>query len=89
MCGYASALELPAGHLHGRVAAALATGNNCSRARPSRRRVWHWKPKLMHAAGIPVDALQLLHGAGETVGAALVAQPRVAGVVFTGSTQGW
>jgi RHH-type proline utilization regulon transcriptional repressor/proline dehydrogenase/delta 1-pyrroline-5-carboxylate dehydrogenase len=31
--------------------------------------------------------LQLAHGAGETVGAALVAQPGVAGVVFTGSTQ--
>ncbi|WP_256440980.1 aldehyde dehydrogenase family protein [Rhodoferax sp. AJA081-3] len=43
--------------------------------------------QLMHAAGVPADALQLLHGAGETVGAALVAQPGVAGVVFTGSTQ--
>jgi len=42
---------------------------------------------LLHAAGVPADALQLLHGAGETVGAALVAQPGVAGVVFTGSTQ--
>jgi RHH-type proline utilization regulon transcriptional repressor/proline dehydrogenase/delta 1-pyrroline-5-carboxylate dehydrogenase len=31
--------------------------------------------------------LQLLHGAGDTVGAALVAAPGVAGVVFTGSTQ--
>ena len=31
--------------------------------------------------------MQLLHGAGETVGAGLVAQPGVAGVVFTGSTQ--
>jgi RHH-type transcriptional regulator, proline utilization regulon repressor / proline dehydrogenase / delta 1-pyrroline-5-carboxylate dehydrogenase len=29
----------------------------------------------------------LLHGPGETVGAALVAEPRIAGVVFTGSTQ--
>jgi RHH-type proline utilization regulon transcriptional repressor/proline dehydrogenase/delta 1-pyrroline-5-carboxylate dehydrogenase len=43
--------------------------------------------RILHAAGVPVDALQLLHGAGETVGAALVAQPGVAGVVFTGSTQ--
>ena len=31
--------------------------------------------------------IQLLHGPGDTVGAALVAQPQVAGVVFTGSTQ--
>ncbi len=36
---------------------------------------------------MPPDALQLLHGPGETVGAALVAQPGIAGVVFTGSTQ--
>jgi RHH-type proline utilization regulon transcriptional repressor/proline dehydrogenase/delta 1-pyrroline-5-carboxylate dehydrogenase len=31
--------------------------------------------------------LQLFHGPGETVGAALVAHPQIAGVVFTGSTQ--
>jgi RHH-type proline utilization regulon transcriptional repressor/proline dehydrogenase/delta 1-pyrroline-5-carboxylate dehydrogenase len=43
--------------------------------------------QLLHEAGVPADALQLLHGPGETVGAALVAQPGIAGVVFTGSTQ--
>jgi len=42
--------------------------------------------KLLHAAGVPEGALQLLHGPGDTVGAALVAAPGVAGVVFTGST---
>ena len=42
---------------------------------------------LLHQAGVPRDVLQLLHGPGETVGAALVAEPRIAGVVFTGSTQ--
>jgi RHH-type proline utilization regulon transcriptional repressor/proline dehydrogenase/delta 1-pyrroline-5-carboxylate dehydrogenase len=41
---------------------------------------------LLHRCGVPVDALQLCHGAGETVGAALVALPNIAGVVFTGST---
>ncbi len=41
--------------------------------------------RVLHEAGIPGDALQLLPGAGE-VGAALVADPRVQGVVFTGST---
>jgi RHH-type proline utilization regulon transcriptional repressor/proline dehydrogenase/delta 1-pyrroline-5-carboxylate dehydrogenase len=39
----------------------------------------------MHEAGVPRDALQLLPGAGD-VGAALVADARVNGVVFTGST---
>jgi len=43
--------------------------------------------KLLHAAGVPEGALQLAHGPGDTVGAALVAAPGVAGVVFTGSTQ--
>src|SRR4029453_18621860 len=33
------------------------------------------------------DTLQLLHGAGEVVGAKLVAHPHCAGVCFTGSTQ--
>jgi RHH-type transcriptional regulator, proline utilization regulon repressor / proline dehydrogenase / delta 1-pyrroline-5-carboxylate dehydrogenase len=72
----------------GQVAAALATGNTVL-AKPAEQTpgVAQAAVALLHAAGVPLDALQLLHGAGETVGAALVAQPGVAGVVFTGSTQ--
>ena len=72
----------------GLVAAALATGNTVL-AKPAEQTpgVALEAVKLLHAAGVPADALQLLHGPGETVGAALVAAPRVAGVVFTGSTQ--
>ncbi|PQA76987.1 L-glutamate gamma-semialdehyde dehydrogenase [Rhodoferax sp. TS-BS-61-7] len=72
----------------GQVAAALATGNTVL-AKPAEQTpgVAQAAVDLMVAAGVPADALQLLHGAGETVGAALVAQPGVAGVVFTGSTQ--
>jgi RHH-type proline utilization regulon transcriptional repressor/proline dehydrogenase/delta 1-pyrroline-5-carboxylate dehydrogenase len=72
----------------GQVAAALATGNTVL-AKPAEQTpgVALAAVQILHAAGVPVDALQLLHGAGETVGAALVAQPGVAGVVFTGSTQ--
>jgi len=72
----------------GQVAAALATGNTVL-AKPAEQTpgVARMAVDLLHAAGVPVDALQLLHGAGDTVGAALVAQPGVAGVVFTGSTQ--
>jgi RHH-type proline utilization regulon transcriptional repressor/proline dehydrogenase/delta 1-pyrroline-5-carboxylate dehydrogenase len=40
----------------------------------------------LHRAGIPASALQLVPGDGKT-GAALVADRRVAGVVFTGSTE--
>jgi RHH-type transcriptional regulator, proline utilization regulon repressor / proline dehydrogenase / delta 1-pyrroline-5-carboxylate dehydrogenase len=72
----------------GQVAAALATGNTVL-AKPAEQTPGVAKAAvdLLHAAGVPVDALQLLHGPGDIVGAALVAQPGVAGVVFTGSTQ--
>jgi RHH-type proline utilization regulon transcriptional repressor/proline dehydrogenase/delta 1-pyrroline-5-carboxylate dehydrogenase len=72
----------------GQVAAALATGNTVL-AKPAEQTpaVALEAVRLLHAAGVPAEALQLLHGPGETVGAALVAAPGVAGVVFTGSTQ--
>ncbi|WP_066269865.1 L-glutamate gamma-semialdehyde dehydrogenase [Hydrogenophaga palleronii] len=71
----------------GQVAAALATGNSVL-AKPAEQTpaIALEAVRLLHAAGVPADALQLLHGPGETVGAALVAQPGIAGVVFTGST---
>mgnify|MGYP000670914410 CR=1 FL=1 len=42
--------------------------------------------RALWAAGLPRAVLQLLPGRGETVGAALVADARTAGVCFTGST---
>jgi RHH-type proline utilization regulon transcriptional repressor/proline dehydrogenase/delta 1-pyrroline-5-carboxylate dehydrogenase len=72
----------------GQVAAALSTGNSVV-AKPAEQTpgvAWE-AVRLLHAAGVPEGALQLAHGAGDTVGAALVAAPGVAGVVFTGSTQ--
>ena len=72
----------------GQVAAALATGNSVL-AKPAEQTpaIANEAVKLLHDCGVPLEALQLLHGPGQTVGAALVAQPRIAGVVFTGSTQ--
>jgi RHH-type transcriptional regulator, proline utilization regulon repressor / proline dehydrogenase / delta 1-pyrroline-5-carboxylate dehydrogenase len=72
----------------GQVAAALATGNSVL-AKPAEQTpaVAMAMVALMHQAGVPCGVLQLLHGSGETVGAALVAASGVAGVVFTGSTQ--
>jgi RHH-type transcriptional regulator, proline utilization regulon repressor / proline dehydrogenase / delta 1-pyrroline-5-carboxylate dehydrogenase len=72
----------------GQVAAALATGNTVL-AKPAEQTpgVALEAIKLLHAAGVPADALQMCHGPGETVGAALVALDGIAGVVFTGSTQ--
>jgi RHH-type proline utilization regulon transcriptional repressor/proline dehydrogenase/delta 1-pyrroline-5-carboxylate dehydrogenase len=71
----------------GQVAAALATGNTVL-AKPAEQTpgvAWE-AARLLHAAGVPGDAVQVLHGPGETVGAALVALPGIAGVAFTGST---
>jgi RHH-type transcriptional regulator, proline utilization regulon repressor / proline dehydrogenase / delta 1-pyrroline-5-carboxylate dehydrogenase len=72
----------------GQVAAALATGNTVL-AKPAEQTpgIALAAIKLLHDAGVPTDALQICHGPGETVGAALVALEGIAGVVFTGSTQ--
>jgi len=72
----------------GQVAAALASGN-CVLAKPAEQTplIAAVMVRLLHEAGVPADALQLLPGTGETVGAALVAHPLVAGVMFTGSTE--
>ena len=40
---------------------------------------------ILHEAGVPAKVLQLVPGVGENVGAALVRDPRVAMVAFTGS----
>ncbi|WP_374264735.1 bifunctional proline dehydrogenase/L-glutamate gamma-semialdehyde dehydrogenase PutA [Zoogloea sp.] len=72
----------------GQLAAALAAGNPVL-AKPAEQTplIAACAVALLHAAGVPADALQLLPGPGETVGAALVADPRIRGVLFTGSTE--
>ena len=72
----------------GQVAAALVAGNTVA-AKPAEQTplVARRFVELLHEAGVPADALAWLHGSGETVGAALVADARTAGVCFTGSTQ--
>ena len=72
----------------GQVAAALASGN-CALAKPAEQTplVAAEMVNMLMEAGVPQDAVQLLPGSGETVGAALVAHPLIAGVMFTGSTE--
>jgi RHH-type proline utilization regulon transcriptional repressor/proline dehydrogenase/delta 1-pyrroline-5-carboxylate dehydrogenase len=71
----------------GQVAGALAAGNAVV-AKPAEQTplVAARAVRLLHQAGIPGDVLHLLPGRGEVVGAALVSDPRVDGVVFTGGT---
>ncbi len=70
----------------GQVAAALAAGNSVV-AKPAEQTplIAARAVALMHAAGVPASALHLVPGDG-AVGASLLADPRVAGVAFTGST---
>jgi len=72
----------------GQVVAALVAGNAVA-AKPAEQTpgVAAAFVALLHEAGLPAQALALLHGPGETVGAALVQHPLTAGVCFTGSTQ--
>ncbi|WP_170434503.1 bifunctional proline dehydrogenase/L-glutamate gamma-semialdehyde dehydrogenase PutA [Ruegeria arenilitoris] len=70
----------------GQISAALAVGNAVlAKPAPQTPLIAHRAVQLLHQAGVPRDALQLLPG-GPSVGAALTSDPRVSGVAFTGST---
>jgi RHH-type proline utilization regulon transcriptional repressor/proline dehydrogenase/delta 1-pyrroline-5-carboxylate dehydrogenase len=71
----------------GQVTAALMAGNAVV-AKPAEQtpRIAAEAVRLLHEAGVPPSALHLVPGDG-SIGAALVAQPEVAGIVFTGSTE--
>ncbi len=71
----------------GQIAAALVAGNPVL-AKPAEETplIAAQGIRILHQAGIPVDALQLLPGDGR-VGAALVGAAETCGVMFTGSTE--
>ena len=71
----------------GQVAAALAAGNTVI-AKPAEQtpRIGFESVNIFRQAGVAEFAVQCLAGDGE-VGASLVADPRIAGVAFTGSVE--
>ena len=71
----------------GQIAAALVAGNPVL-AKPAEETplIAAEAVRLLHEAGVPADALQLLPGDG-AIGAALVAAAETAAVIFTGSTE--
>ena len=71
----------------GQVSAALVAGNTVV-AKPAEQTplIAAETVRTLHEAGVPVHALHLVPGDGKA-GAALVADPRVGGVAFTGSTE--
>ena len=80
--------NFPLAIFSGQIAAALMAGNAVL-AKPAEQTplIAAIGVRLLHQAGVPASALQLLPGDGGTVGAALTSDARINGVVFTGSTE--
>jgi RHH-type proline utilization regulon transcriptional repressor/proline dehydrogenase/delta 1-pyrroline-5-carboxylate dehydrogenase len=85
--GCISPWNFPLAIYTGQVAAALAAGNTVV-AKPAEQTPMTaaYATGLMLQAGLPAEVLQFVPGDGATVGAALTRDPRLAGIVFTGST---
>jgi 1-pyrroline-5-carboxylate dehydrogenase len=81
-----SPFNFPMALAAGPLGAALVAGNTAV-LKPSEQGVFTGLMTVaaMHEAGVPTDVLHAVSGPGETVGAALVADPRVDGLTFTGS----
>ena len=79
--------NFPLAIFSGQIAAGLATGNGVL-AKPAETTpmIAHFAVSLLHKAGVPVSALQLLPGAGSVIGHGLTSDKRISGVAFTGST---
>ncbi len=72
----------------GQIAAALAAGNAVLAKPAEQTPIMAWRAaQLFREAGVPAAAFQLLPGDGPTVGGPLTADPRIAGVCFTGSNE--
>ena len=86
--GCISPWNFPLAIFTGQIAAALVTGNAVI-AKPAEQTplIAARATALLHEAGIAGDILQLLPGDGPSVGAPLSADPRIAGLCFTGSTE--
>ena len=79
--------NFPLAIFSGQILAALAAGNAVI-AKPAGPTclIAHRAVQLIHEAGVPEAALQLLPGSGATVGGPITSDSRIAGVCFTGST---
>jgi RHH-type proline utilization regulon transcriptional repressor/proline dehydrogenase/delta 1-pyrroline-5-carboxylate dehydrogenase len=86
VCVVISPWNFPLAILCGMTVAALSTGNTAV-VKPAEQTpvIASIMCDLLWQAGIPRDVLHLATGPGETVGAGLVRDPRVAVIAFTGS----
>jgi 1-pyrroline-5-carboxylate dehydrogenase len=81
-----SPFNFPMALAAGPLGAALVAGNTAV-LKPSEQGVFTGllTVAILHEAGVPAGAVHAVTGPGKTVGAALVADPRVDGLTFTGS----
>ncbi|MFK7880204.1 bifunctional proline dehydrogenase/L-glutamate gamma-semialdehyde dehydrogenase PutA [Roseobacter sp.] len=79
--------NFPLAIFSGQISAALAAGNGVI-AKPADPTpiVASIGVRLMHEAGVPETALQLVPGTGAVIGHKITTDPRVSGICFTGST---
>ena len=80
--------NFPVAIFTGQIAAALAAGNTVI-AKPAEQTslTASLASDLLYQAGVPEDVLGFLPGDGATIGAIALADDRIAGVAFTGSTE--
>lgn len=88
VCGLISPWNLPLYLFTWKVAPAIATGNTAV-AKPSEvtPMTAAMLGELCIEAGMPAGVLNIVHGLGPKVGAAIVAHPRISTVSFTGGTK--
>ncbi|HEY4266051.1 MAG TPA: bifunctional proline dehydrogenase/L-glutamate gamma-semialdehyde dehydrogenase PutA [Micropepsaceae bacterium] len=72
----------------GQIAGALASGNSVL-AKPAEQSplIGAAAVRLLHEAGVPGEVLHFLPGDGARIAKTMLADPRLAGVAFTGSTE--
>ncbi|WP_413777671.1 bifunctional proline dehydrogenase/L-glutamate gamma-semialdehyde dehydrogenase PutA [Thalassovita sp.] len=79
--------NFPLAIFSGQIGAALAAGNAVlAKPAESTSLIAHRAIQLLHQAGVPVSALQLLPGQGGALGPVLTGSADINGVCFTGST---
>ncbi|ELO6156063.1 bifunctional proline dehydrogenase/L-glutamate gamma-semialdehyde dehydrogenase PutA, partial [Escherichia coli] len=80
--------NFPLAIFSGQISAALVAGNTVI-AKPAEQTplIASLAIQMLWEAGVPQAVVQLIPGRGETVGAQLSADPRIQGIMFTGSTE--
>jgi acyl-CoA reductase-like NAD-dependent aldehyde dehydrogenase len=88
VCGIITPFNFPLAIPTWKMFPALLCGNACI-FKPAEDvpHAGHALVEIMLEAGLPPDVIQLLHGVGEAVGAAIVNHPEIPVISFTGSTE--